>query len=130
MSAPRKKFFKKSSNSVSSMSSKSTKRELKFAPLDPRGFVTQSTYQQVKDALIVMIDEKIEYDQLDIRSCIEKEVIIRPHEPVEEQPKGLSPEAIEDFKERNKILYESAPKKWDKRMDNLDKNLLKVCSMI
>ena len=125
MSSPKKKSFKKSPNSDSREFSKSsTKRELKFAPLDPKGFATQSTYQQVKDALIVMINEKIEYDLLDVRSCIEKEVIIRPPEPVKEQPRGSSPEAIEDSKERNKILYESALKEWDKCIDNLDENLL------
>ena len=65
-----------------------------------------------------------------IFNVIVQQVIIGPPEPVKEQPKGSSPEAIEDSKERNKILYESALKKWDKRIDNLDKNLLKVCSMI
>ena len=106
MSAPRKKFFKKASNFESREDTKSsTKRELKFAPLDPKGFATQFTCQQVKYALIVMIDEKIGYGLLDIRSCIEKEVIVRPPEPVEEQPRGSSPKAIEDSKERNKILH-------------------------
>ena len=73
MWATRKKFFKKASKFESREGTESfTKGELKFAPLDPNGFATQSTYQQAKVALIVMIDEKIEYDLLDIRSCIEK----------------------------------------------------------
>ena len=131
MSTYKKKFFKKTSKFESREGAKpSTKKELKFSPLDPKGYATQATYQQVKDALLVMIDDKIEDDLLDIRSCVEKEVMKVPSEPVKGKPTGTTPEDIEDSKEQNKILYESALKKWDRRIYNLEKNSLKVRSMI
>ena len=67
MSTYKKKFFKKTSKFDSREGAKpTTKKELKFSPLDPKGYATQATYQQVKDALLVMIDDKIEVDLLDI----------------------------------------------------------------
>ena len=77
-----------------------------------------------------MIDDKIEDDLLDIRSCVEQEVMKVPPEPGKGKPTGTTPEDIEDSKEQNKIFYESALKKWDCRIYNLEKNSLKVRSMI
>ena len=59
MSTYKKKFFKKVSKSDARDGTKSTasKRELKFAPLASKGFATQPTYQQVKDALLIAIDK-------------------------------------------------------------------------
>ena len=71
MSTYKKIFFKKVSKSKDGTKLKPSKRELKFAPLDPKGFAKQATYQQVKDALLVAIDAAIDDNLLDIRSCIE-----------------------------------------------------------
>ena len=53
-----------------------------------------------------------------------------PQEPVKAKPVGANDEELADSKERNRILYESALKKWDRRIYNLETNLLKVRSMI
>ena len=75
MSTIRKKFFKLTSKSESNsdLTKSNTRRELKFSPLNTKGFATQATYKQVKDALLVMIDERITDDLIDVRSCIENE---------------------------------------------------------
>ena len=82
MSTYKKKFFKKVSKSEDGAKPTASKRELKFAPLDPKGFATQPTYQQVKDALIIAIDSSIDDNLLDIRSCIENEIYQNPAIPV------------------------------------------------
>ena len=132
MSTIRKKFFKSTSKSESKSDSTKSKvrHELKFAPLDTKGFATQATYKQVKDALLVMIDDRITDDLLDVRSCIEHENTDPPLEPVKAATIGTTAEEREDSKDRNRILYESALKKWDRQIYNLKTNLLKVRSMI
>ena len=83
----KKKFFKSATKSTSSETTKpSVKHELKFAPLDQKGFTKQATYKQVKDALLLMIDDKITEDLLDVRLCIEAEETIIPPEPIREEP--------------------------------------------
>ena len=76
MSIAKKKFFKKVLKFDSKEGTKSvaSKQELKFVPLDPKGFATQPTYQQVKGILLIAIDKEIDNDLLNIRSCIELEV--------------------------------------------------------
>ena len=132
MSTIGKKFFKSTSKSESNsdLTKSNARRELKFAPLDPKGFATQARYKQVKDALLVMINERISDDLLDVRSCIETESMNPPQEPVRAKPVGGDAEELADSKECNRILYESALKKWDRQIYNLETNLLKVRSMI
>ena len=132
MSTIRKKFFKSTSKSESNTDStkSNTRRELKFTPLDTKGFATQATYKQVKDALLVAIDERITDDLIDVRSCIENETTAPPKEPVKVPTVGATDEERKDSRDRNRILYESALKKWDCQIYNLEINLLKVRSMI
>ena len=109
MSTIRKKFFKSTSKPESNSDSTkpNARRELKFTPLDTKGFATQA-----------------------IRSCIENKTTAPPKEPVKAPTVGTTDEEREDSKDRNRILYESALKKWDRRIYNLEINLLKVRSMI
>ena len=108
MSTIRKKFFKSTSKSESNSDStkSNTRRELKFIPLDTKGFATQATYKQVKDALLVAIDMAITDDLLDVRSCIENETTAPPLEPVKAATVGTTDEEKADSKHRNRILYE------------------------
>ena len=106
--------------------STASKRELKFAPLDSKGFGTQPTYQQVKGAVLIAIDSQIANDLLNIRSCIELKVYQVPPEPVRARPTGTTDEEIEESRELNKILHEVKVKKWDRRVDNLEKNAIKL----
>ena len=80
--------------------------------------------------MLVALDERITDDLIDVRSCIENEMTAPPKEPVKARTVGTTPEEKEDSKDRNRILYESALKKWDRRIYNLETNLLKVRSMI
>ena len=130
MSTYKKKFFKKVSKSEDGTKSNPSKHELKFAPLDPKGFAKQATYQQVKDALLIAIDAAIDDDLLDIRSCIENEVLQQPALPVKVRPTGSNAEEIKESKETNKILHDIQLKKYDHRVDNLGKNQVKVQSII
>ena len=63
MSTYKKKCFKKVSKAKDGTKLNPSKRELKFAPVDPKGFATQATYQQVKDALLIAIDSAIDDDR-------------------------------------------------------------------
>ena len=131
MSTIRKKFFKSTGKSEYSESTKPhAKRELKFAPLDPKGFSSQATYKQVKDALLIMIDEKIDKDLMDIRRCIDLEDADPPAEPVHEAAVGNDAAEIARSEHRNQVLYDCALKKWSERRYNLEANLSKVRSMI
>ena len=124
----KKFFFKKVSKFEPKEGTKmSSKRELKFAPLDPKGFATQPTYQQVKVALLVAIDKKLEANLLNIRSCIELKVHEVPPEPVKARPTGMADKEIEDAKEHNGILYKSTVMKW---VGDIEKNAIKVFSLI
>ena len=131
MSTNKKKFFKSASKSTSSETTRSSvKHELKFAPLDQKGFAKQATYKQVKDALLLKIDETITEDLLDVRLCIEMEETIIPPEPTREEPTGDTPAQRKESRERNRIIWESELKRRSRRLYNLDINLLKVRSMI
>ena len=73
MSTNKKKFFKSASKSTSSETTRpSVKHELKFAPLDQKGFAKQATYKQVKDALLLKIDETIMYRGLIRRASLHR----------------------------------------------------------
>ena len=122
MSTYKKKFFKKVSKSKDGTKSNPSKRELKYARLDPKGFATQATYQQVKDALLIAIDSAIDDDLLDIRSCIENEVYQQPALPVKTRPTSANAEEIRESKETNKTLHDIQLKKYDRQVDNLGKN--------
>ena len=105
MSTIRKKFFKSTGKSNYSEPNKShVKRELKFAPLDPKGFAAQATYKQVKDALLVKIDKTIDNDLMDIRKCIQDENVQPPDEPVANKAVGKTPELIAISKNQSRIL--------------------------
>ena len=130
MSAYKKKFFKKVTKSKDGTKSNTSKRELKFAPLDPKGFAKQATYQQVKDALLIAIDAAIDDDLLDTRFCIENEVYQQPAIPVKARPTGSNAEEIKESRETNKILHDIQLKRYDRRVDNFGKNAVKVQSTI
>lgn len=131
MSTIRKKFFKSTGRSNYSEPTKShVKRELKFAPLDPKGFASQATYKQVKDALLVKIDKNIDTDLRDIRKCIQDEVVQPLAEPVQEVAVGANPAELALSENRCRILYDCALKQWSRRRYNLEANLAKVRSMI
>ena len=131
MSTHKKKFFKKVTKFEPKEGTKSaSKQELKFAPLDSKGFATQPTYQQVKDALVVAIDGQIDDDLLDIRSCIELGVYEVSPEPAKARPTGMTDEEIKDSRERNKIFYENKVKKWDGCINNIEQNAITFQSQI
>ena len=132
MSTYKKKIFKKVSKSDSKEGTKLTasKHELKFAPLDPNGFATQPTYQQVKDPLLIAIDSQIDDDLLDTSTCIKNEVYQAPPAPVRARPTGTTDEEIEESRELNKLLHEIKVKKYDRRVNNLENNAVKVLSLI
>ena len=94
----RKKFLKSTSKSESNSDStkSNTRRVLQFTPLDTKGFATQSTYKQVKDALLVAIDMAITDDLLDVRSCIENETTAPLQEPVKASTVGTTDEEKAD----------------------------------
>ena len=99
MSTYKKKFFKKVSKSKDGTKLNPSKCELKFAPLDPKGFAKQATYQQVKDALLIAINNAIDDDLLDIRSCIKNKVYQQPAIPVKARPTGSNAEEIKESRE-------------------------------
>ena len=105
MSTYKKKFFKKVAKSEDGTKSNPSKRELKFSPLDPKGFAKQATYQQVKDALLIAIDKAIDVDLLDIRSCIVNEVMKDPDLPVKPRPTGNNAEELRESKENISRRY-------------------------
>ena len=72
------------------------------------------------------LDAQIDDDLLDIRSCIELEVYQVPPEPIKARPTGTTNEVIEDSRELNRILNEIKVKKWDHRVDNIEKNVIKI----
>ena len=113
MSTYRKKFLKSTSKSESNsdLTKSNAHRELKFTPLDTKGYATQATYKQVKDALLVAIDMAITDDLLDVRSCIENETTAPPMEPVKATTVGTTDEEKADSRTRNRILYEMDLKK-------------------
>ena len=117
MSTYKKKFFKKVAKSEDGTKSNPSKHELKFAPLDPKGFAKQATYQQVKDALLIAIDKAIDDDLLDIRSCIVNEVMKPPDLPVKPRPTGTTNKEIKESKETIKTLHEIRLKKHDRKLE-------------
>ena len=132
MSTIRKKFFKSTSKSESNSDSTkpNARHVLQFTPLDTKGYATQATYKQVKDALLVAIDLGITDDLLDVRSCIENETTAPLMEPVRAATVGTTDQEKADSQHRNRILYEMDLKNWGRRKHNLEINLQKVRSMI
>ena len=99
-------------------------------PLTPRALLPNQPINKLRTLLLVAIDGQIDDNLLDIRSCIELEVYQEPHEPVKARATGTTKKEIEDSREHNRILYESKVKKWDQRVDNIEKNAIKVQLLI
>jgi len=124
------KDSKSNANSSSANTSKTTKKEMKFTPLDPRSYGAQVGYSTVLDAIITEIKTTFDKSGMDVQECLEAESKLVF--PMPRLMKSKNPDADERAIENEEFLHDwrDDKKRYKNRMEELKRGLDKAYGLI